>query len=129
MRVFRPVLQLAKLKETTGLFGVPVHPNPRPALIALYQRIIHVAERLPASSALRQSSESLARHRLAVVEKNEDVSVIEREIRAGQIEELIDQAEDELKLIPKMMKLQPWEPLEEPAPPGQWEYFGRGRSE
>ncbi|KND02943.1 uncharacterized protein SPPG_02022 [Spizellomyces punctatus DAOM BR117] len=128
MRIFRPLLQAAKLKETTGLYGVPVHPNPRPHLISLYQRIIHTAERLPAASAYRQSAEALAKHRLAVVEKHEDVSAIEQEIQAGQIEELIEQAEDELKLIPKMMDLKPWEPLEEPAPAGQWEYFGKGRT-
>ncbi|KAI8920075.1 NADH2 dehydrogenase [Powellomyces hirtus] len=129
MRIFRPLLQISKLKETTGLYGVPVHPNPRPHLISLYQRIIHTVERLPATTAIRQSVESLTRYRLSVVEKHDDVPTIERELRAGQIEELIHQAEDELKLIPQMLKYKPWEPLEEPAPPGQWEYFGRGRSE
>ncbi|TPX54684.1 hypothetical protein PhCBS80983_g05840 [Powellomyces hirtus] len=129
MRIFRPLLQISKLKETTGLYGVPVHPNPRPHLISLYQRIIHTVERLPATAAIRQSAESLTRYRLSVVEKHDDVPTIERELRAGQIEELIHQAEDELKLIPQMLKYKPWEPLEEPAPPGQWEYFGRGRSE
>ncbi|KAJ3160399.1 hypothetical protein HDU86_000733 [Geranomyces michiganensis] len=129
MRFFRPLLQVVKVKESTGLYGVPVHPNPRPHLIALYQRIINTVERMPPTAAIRQSAESLTRHRLAVVENNEDVETIERELRAGQIEELIYQAEDELKLIPQLIKYKPWEPLEEPAPPGQWEYFGRGRSE
>ncbi|KAI9008321.1 ETC complex I subunit conserved region-domain-containing protein, partial [Gaertneriomyces semiglobifer] len=113
---------------TTGLFGVPVHPNPRPHLISLYQRILHTVNIIPPTSAYRQSTEALTKHRLAIVEATDDVPSIEEKIDAGQIEELIDQAEDELKLIPKMLEYKIWEPLEEPVPQGQWEYFGTGRS-
>ncbi|TPX34622.1 hypothetical protein SeLEV6574_g08267 [Synchytrium endobioticum] len=74
-------------------------------------------------SVYRQSTESLARHRLQIVEKEEDVSKIEAEINAGQVEELINHAESELALIPKMEQWKVWEPLETPAEPGQWKYF------
>ncbi|KAI9106129.1 ETC complex I subunit conserved region-domain-containing protein [Phlyctochytrium arcticum] len=126
MRIFRPLLQATKLKQTTGLYGLPVHPNPRPHLLSLYHRIINTVERLPSSSGYRQSVVALTKQRLAVVEGTEDVASIERELNSGQIEELIDQAEDELNLIPKMAESKPWEALEEPAPPNQWEYFGKG---
>ncbi|KAI8819556.1 ETC complex I subunit conserved region-domain-containing protein, partial [Fimicolochytrium jonesii] len=115
---------------TTGLYGLAVHPNPRPHLISLYQRLLHSLERVPASAAYRQSAEALARHRLEVVEKNEDTAAIEKQLDAGQIEELIVAAEHELRLLPEMFKYKVWEPLEEPAPEGQWEYFGnKGRSQ
>ncbi|TPX37979.1 hypothetical protein SmJEL517_g00402 [Synchytrium microbalum] len=108
---------------TTGFYGLPVHPNPRPVLISLYQRILHTSQRLPQESVYRQSAESLAKHRLTIVEKEEDVSKIEAQINAGQVEELIKQAEDELALIPKMEAWKVWEPLETPPEEGQWKGF------
>ncbi|KAI9204145.1 ETC complex I subunit conserved region-domain-containing protein [Polychytrium aggregatum] len=110
-------------KTTTGLYGLAVHPNPRPQLISLYKRIIHAVQRQPESAVFRQSVESLARHRLAIVEQENDIDKIETTIQAGQIEELIQQAEDELKLVNIMENLRPWEPLETKAPEGQWVYF------
>ncbi|KAI7859843.1 ETC complex I subunit conserved region-domain-containing protein [Circinella umbellata] len=117
----RPLLQAAK-KATTGLTGVPVHPNPRPHLIQTYNKSLEALSRLPTHAVYRQATESLTQHRLAVVENNEDVSKIESLINSGQIEELIIQAEDELKLIGKMEEWKPWEQLEVPIPKGQWQY-------
>ncbi|KAI8809425.1 ETC complex I subunit conserved region-domain-containing protein [Cladochytrium replicatum] len=112
------------VKETTGIFGIAVHPNPRPALLNLYRHTLYKIESLPETSVYRKSVQAIVFQRLSVVQKEEDVQKIESTIGAGQIEELILQAEDELKLIDKMAEWKPWEPLEVPAPPGQWEYFG-----
>ncbi|KAI8803512.1 ETC complex I subunit conserved region-domain-containing protein [Cladochytrium replicatum] len=119
---FTRTLRLA-VKETTGIFGLAVHPNPRPALLNLYRHALYKLETLPDSSVYRKSVQAIISQRLSVVQKEEDVKTIESTIGAGQIEELILQAEDELKLIDKMAEWKPWEPLEVPAPPGQWEYF------
>ncbi|KAJ3274195.1 hypothetical protein HK104_004142 [Borealophlyctis nickersoniae] len=129
MRFFRPLLQAAqapKLKATTNLHGLPVHPEPIPHLTSLYRRIIHHISRLPSDSIYAQSANAVARARLDIVEKHKpEIKTIEELINAGEIEELIEQAEDELNLIPIMEKYKPWEQLEVPAPPGQWEYFGK----
>ncbi|KAJ2888302.1 E3 ubiquitin-protein ligase ubr1 [Coemansia asiatica] len=61
--------------------------------------------------------------RLSIVEQHEDTARIEELINCGQIEELVDQAQDEIGLISRMAEWKAWEPLEEPVPPRQWEYF------
>ncbi|KAI9678362.1 MAG: hypothetical protein M1817_006309 [Caeruleum heppii] len=52
----------------TGLTGLFNHPAPRSALIYLYSSILDKVKHLPESSVYRQSTESLTRHRLTIVE-------------------------------------------------------------
>ncbi|RMZ86440.1 hypothetical protein DV736_g6333, partial [Chaetothyriales sp. CBS 134916] len=56
----------------------------------------------------------------------EQISSIENKIGAGLIEEVIKVAEGELQLVDTMLEAEPWLPLEEQSPPGQWSYFERG---
>lgn len=53
------------------------------------------------------------------------VSEIESQIGAGLIEEVIQVAQGELKLVDEMAKYKIWEDLEEKPKPGQWTYFER----
>ncbi|KAF7724303.1 hypothetical protein EC973_001149 [Apophysomyces ossiformis] len=122
----RPLFQ-AVAKATTGLTGIPVHPNPRPHLIQTYNNTLKALSRLPASAVYRQATESLTQHRLSIVESTENVDEIESKIGSGQIEEVILQAEDELKLVGKMEEWKPWEALETPIPEGQWKYNSNHR--
>ncbi|OJJ46690.1 hypothetical protein ASPZODRAFT_132804 [Penicilliopsis zonata CBS 506.65] len=55
----------------------------------------------------------------------EQISEIENKIGAGLIEEVIQVAEGELKLVDELYKSQAWEELEEKPRPGQWTYFER----
>ncbi|KAL2368363.1 hypothetical protein RJ035_002649 [Blastomyces gilchristii] len=55
------------------------------------------------------------------------ISEIENQIGAGLIEEVIEVAEGELKLVDDMIKFKVWEQLVENPKPGQWTYFGRER--
>ncbi|KAI4955064.1 hypothetical protein J4E91_000920 [Alternaria rosae] len=55
----------------------------------------------------------------------EAISELESRIGAGLIEEVIQVAEGEHKLVDVMVEAKVWEPLEEPAPEGQWSYFER----
>ncbi|KAL2061923.1 hypothetical protein VTL71DRAFT_7301 [Oculimacula yallundae] len=55
----------------------------------------------------------------------EQVSEIETKIGAGLIEEVIQVAEGELKLVDVLAKSKVWENLEEKPVEGQWEYFKR----
>ncbi|KAI9003357.1 ETC complex I subunit conserved region-domain-containing protein, partial [Hyaloraphidium curvatum] len=104
---------------TTGIFGLPVHPDPRPALISLYSRTLEATKALPETAVYSQAVKSVTQHRLSIVESTEDTAQIEEKIGAGQVEELIVQAEDELKLVEKMKEWKAWDPLETPAPEKQ----------
>ncbi|KAI9821308.1 MAG: hypothetical protein M1827_004044 [Pycnora praestabilis] len=52
----------------TGLTGLFTHPAPRSTLIYLYSSTLDKLKHLPEASVYRQSTESLTRHRLKVVE-------------------------------------------------------------
>ncbi|GAB1213653.1 hypothetical protein ATERTT37_002803 [Aspergillus terreus] len=58
----------------------------------------------------------------------EQIADIEKQIGAGLIEEVIQVAEGELKLVDEMYKSKAWEELEEKPAPGQWTYFERNPS-
>ncbi|KAL8792298.1 MAG: hypothetical protein Q9195_005089 [Heterodermia aff. obscurata] len=53
------------------------------------------------------------------------IAYLETQIGGGLIEEVIEVAQGELKLINIMSESQVWEDLEEKPTPGQWEYFSR----
>ncbi|KAH0543450.1 hypothetical protein FGG08_002215 [Glutinoglossum americanum] len=55
----------------------------------------------------------------------EQTAEIENKIGAGLIEEVIQVAEGELKLVDAMTQSKVWEELEEKPSPGQWTYFER----
>lgn len=124
LRLTRPLYQA--LKQTTGITGLAVHPNPLPELTKTYQGTLSVLESIPPTSLYRQGVEALTRHKLNVVQKsNGDVTAVEKELNEGQIEESLDIAADEYNLATKMLEWKAWEPLEEKPLPGQWECFGQ----
>ena len=47
--------------------------------------------------------EGLTKSRLAVIESTDDLTAIEAKIGCGQVEQLIEQAEDEIRLIPILL--------------------------
>ncbi|EUC30967.1 hypothetical protein COCCADRAFT_28201 [Bipolaris zeicola 26-R-13] len=55
----------------------------------------------------------------------EAISDLESRMGAGLIEEVIEVAEGEHKLVDVMIQAKVWEPLEEQAPEGQWSYHER----
>jgi NADH dehydrogenase (ubiquinone) 1 alpha subcomplex subunit 5 len=103
--------------------GLNAHPQPKPALLALYSRLLISLSRLP-SCTYKQSTEALVKQRMDILAKYEQVSEIESQINCGQIEELIIQAENELKLSELMAEWKPWEPLQETPAPDQWKPVG-----
>lgn len=64
----------------------------------------------------RQTVEATAHHRLGVLGSGATVADIEQRIGEGQLEELIEEAKDELDLIPKMAEWKPWV-IPKDAPP------------
>ncbi|KAI2638192.1 ETC complex I subunit conserved region-domain-containing protein [Xylaria nigripes] len=55
----------------------------------------------------------------------DQVEEVENKIGAGLIEEVVQMAESEIKLVDIMYEAKIWESLEEKPPAGQWEYFER----
>ncbi|WFD44411.1 hypothetical protein MPSI1_003079 [Malassezia psittaci] len=132
----RAAPQWLRTKTSTGLAGIDVHPNPLPALQEKYTRTLQTLKALPESAVYRQSAEAVTQQRLDVVKlaindrSQKDPSFSEYAIKqvtekidSGVIEELIIQADDELALAAKMIDWKPYEPLQVPTPPGQWDGF------
>ncbi|KAG2208586.1 hypothetical protein INT46_004921 [Mucor plumbeus] len=117
----RPLFQ-AVTKVSTRIAGIPVHQNPRPHLIQTYNTTLEALTRIPSTAIYRQATESLTQQRLSIVESTENIEEIESKINVGQIEEVIIQAEEELKMVAKIEEWKAWEPLEAPIPKGQWVY-------
>ncbi|KAL0094569.1 NADH dehydrogenase 1 alpha subcomplex subunit 5 NDUFA5 [Phycomyces blakesleeanus] len=118
----RPLFQTVT-KVSTNITGIAVHPTPRPHLIKTYNNTLQALSSFPSTAVYRQATEAFTQQRLAVVESTENLEEIEAKLGAGQIEEVIIQAEEELKLVGKMAEWKPWEALETPAPEGQWDYI------
>ena len=102
-RLTRPLYQA--LKQSTGITGLPVHPNPLPELTKAYENTLSVLASIPTTSVYRQGVEALTRHKLNIVQKaNGDVATVERDLNEGQIEQALDIANDEFKLATKMLE-------------------------
>ncbi|URD79786.1 NADH dehydrogenase (ubiquinone) 1 alpha subcomplex [Musa troglodytarum] len=97
--------EAGKVKETTGIVGLDVVPNAREVLVSLYNRTLKEIQAVPQDEGYRKAIESFTRHRLQVCQEEEDWEVIEKRIGCGQVEELIEEAQDELKLIAKMIAM------------------------
>lgn len=107
LRLTRPLYQA--LKQTTGLTGLAVHPNPLPELTKTYETTLSVLASIPPTSVYRQGVEALTRHKLTIIKgANGDVSAIEKKLGEGQIEEALDVAADELSLAQKMVEWKAW---------------------
>jgi NADH dehydrogenase (ubiquinone) 1 alpha subcomplex subunit 5 len=91
------------VKETTGIVGLEVVPNAREVLIGLYTRTLKEIEAVPKDEGYRKAVESFTKHRLQICQEEDDWKRIEDKIGCGQVEELIEEAQDELKLINKMI--------------------------
>lgn len=94
---------MAKIKETTGIVGLEVVPNAREVLIGLYSKTLNEIQKVPEDEGYRKAVESFTNHRLKVCQEEQDWDKIESRLGCGQVEELIEEAKDELKLISYMI--------------------------
>jgi NADH dehydrogenase (ubiquinone) 1 alpha subcomplex subunit 5 len=100
-RFTRPLLQVSKI--STGIHGLPVHPNPLPELIKTYESTLTALTSIPEHAAYRQGAEALTSKKLKIVQDaNGDIAEVEKRLDEGQIEEAIAIANDELVLVGKM---------------------------
>eukprot|EP00310_Coccolithus_braarudii_P024785 CAMPEP_0183356122 /NCGR_PEP_ID=MMETSP0164_2-20130417/43172_1 /TAXON_ID=221442 /ORGANISM="Coccolithus pelagicus ssp braarudi, Strain PLY182g" /LENGTH=167 /DNA_ID=CAMNT_0025529433 /DNA_START=33 /DNA_END=536 /DNA_ORIENTATION=+ len=105
----------ARQKSTTGIVGLAVEPEAKALLSAVYAKTLDQLQAFPVGSAYRSTVESLTKERLAVVEATADLALIETTIGAGQVEQLLQQANDELALLPSLLEAKVWEAYEGPG--------------
>merc|ERR1719348_692238 len=96
----------AYTKAFTGLTGMKVAKNPTHILGVLY----------------RKHTEAIINDRAAIIKNSSTIEEAEKKIGMGQIEEVIIQAENELKLSRSILEWKAWEPLCETAPASQWKW-------
>ncbi|GAB2299202.1 hypothetical protein Dimus_033274 [Dionaea muscipula] len=99
---------MAEVKATTGIVGLEVVPNAREVLISLYRKTLKEIEAVPEDEGYRKAVESFTRHRLNVCQEVEDWEEIEKRLGCGQVEELIEEAQDELKLMGLLKEWDAW---------------------
>ena len=103
-------LSTGAAKKSTGIVGLAVEPNAQPILQALLQQTLVELETVPKGAEYRSTVEAMTKERLAVLAAGGDVASIEAAIGCGQIEMLIEQAKDELRLIPSLVAGRAFDP-------------------
>ncbi|EIW72367.1 NADH dehydrogenase (ubiquinone) 1 alpha subcomplex 5 [Tremella mesenterica] len=126
LRATLPLLSaIRSIKASTGITGLPAHPDPLPALSHIYASTLSLLSSIPSTSVYRQATQAVTEHNLNIVEKAKgDVASVEREL--GMVEKLIEAAKEEQNLAGKMLEWKSWEALEEEPRPNQWRYFDPG---
>jgi ETC complex I subunit conserved region len=89
-------------KASTGIVGLPVEPRGREVLMQLSASILKAVAAFPETAHYRRVLEQVYSARLEACKAHTEVADIELAVGQGQIEELIEMARDEQKLIPKM---------------------------
>jgi NADH dehydrogenase (ubiquinone) 1 alpha subcomplex subunit 5 len=105
-----------RTKPSTGWTGVPIHPQPLHHLIQTYDATLDLlsTSEMPSTAAYRQSVEVIVSHRKSVVEGalnrvkhqgiEKSIQQVEEKLGSENIEDLIRQGDDELKLARKMIE-------------------------
>jgi len=108
------VTSVNPVKYTTMIAGIDVVPNGREVLMGLYKETLAAIEAYNKEHGfeplINQQTRVMTQHRLSICEQEESHAEIERRVWFGQIEQLIEQAEDELDLTVAMNEeVKPWE--------------------
>lgn len=113
---------MAAAKATTNLTRMAVAKNPHHLLGVFYSKSLRALAKMPSDYAYRKHTEQIILERAELVKTVKDVSELEKKIGCGQIEEVVIQAENELKLSRKILEWKSWEPLENEPPVNQWKW-------
>uniref|UniRef100_A0A7S4JC28 NADH dehydrogenase [ubiquinone] 1 alpha subcomplex subunit 5 n=1 Tax=Odontella aurita TaxID=265563 RepID=A0A7S4JC28_9STRA len=107
--------------------GVPVDHDAVPKIIVKYQALLDkmAASDMPPEAEYRQVIEKISRYRIKAAQENlDDPEKVEELCNCGQVEELVEQADDEMMVLDMYLKERWWEyvkdvPIEyDPASPG-----------
>ncbi|TIA89422.1 hypothetical protein E3P81_03086 [Wallemia ichthyophaga] len=129
-----PEAPAQRLKASTRITGLAVHPDPLSALAETYSSTLSFLQQFPSSSVYKNSVEALTKQRLSRVVSANDKGVSPEDVEANsnseysdllgtppvQLEEVLVEAENELGLAAKMFEWKAWEPLQVQPPKDQW---------
>eukprot|EP00980_Cylindrotheca_fusiformis_P007654 scaffold1605_cov141-Cylindrotheca_fusiformis.AAC.17 len=104
-----------KGKTSTGIVGLPVDPNAVSNIIVKYQALLDrmAASDMPETAQYRVDVEKIARYRIKVAMENpDDPDMVEDLCQCGQVEELVEQAKDEMLVLDMYLKERLWEQIE-----------------
>jgi len=113
---------MAAAKVSTNLTRLAVAKNPHHLLGVFYSKSLRALAKMPSDYAYRKHTEQIILERAEMVKTIKDVSELEKKIGCGQIEEVVIQADNELKLARKILEWKSWEPLENEPPVNQWKW-------
>lgn len=99
-------------KTSTGLVGLAVDPNGRANLMKVVEEVLEKIKGIP-DCAYRDAVEKIFGRFLKTCQENEDEETIEDILEMGQLEEMIEQAHEELELIDIYKENKVWEAVEE----------------
>lgn len=106
-----------RLKKSTNITGIEVHPTPLSALETKYTKTLSLLSELPDASVYKQATTALTQQKLEIIRsglkqaqgKQSDAAQIETlienvelELDGGQLEQVIQQADAEFALVAKM---------------------------
>ncbi|CAK5046763.1 unnamed protein product [Meloidogyne enterolobii] len=106
----------------TGLCGLYVNTHPHKDLSEIYVRILRVLDLMPKDYPYRQTTEQIVKERFGHVNSTDDIQILEEKIGMGQIEEVIEQALNELEAARTLVHYKAWEPLVEAPDEYQWRW-------
>jgi ETC complex I subunit conserved region len=92
--------------------GIPYDPNGVENVIVHYQALLDrmAASDLPANAQYRVDVETIANYRIKIARENpDDPDMVEELCQCGQVEELIEQAKDEMEVLDMYLKERLWE--------------------
>lgn len=80
----RGLVALARVKETTGIMGLEVVPNPQEVLIDLYTCTLKEIKVVPKDEGYRKAVESFKSYRLQVYQEEHDWEAIKKHLGCSQ---------------------------------------------
>ena len=92
--------------------GLPVDPNACENIVVHYQALLDrmAASDMPETAQYRVVVEKIANYRIKIAKENpDDPDLVEELCRCGQVEELVEQAKDEMQVLEMYLKERVWE--------------------
>jgi len=94
--------------------GLPVDHDAIPKIIEKYQALLDKAQTMPETAQYRMNIEKIARHRINAAKSfPDDPEKVEELCNCGQVEELVQQADDEMIVMDMYLRNRWWEIVKE----------------
>jgi NADH dehydrogenase (ubiquinone) 1 alpha subcomplex subunit 5 len=95
--------------------GLPVDADAVPNIVVQYQALLDrmAASDMPETAQYRVDVEKIARYRIKVAMENpDDPDMVEDMCQCGQVEELVEQAKDEMIVLDMYLKERLWDQID-----------------